>query len=43
MEKELTEKFDMLKKEMGQYVPDGILVAFSGGVDSALLLRLHSC
>ncbi len=40
MEKELTEKFDMLKKEMGQYVPDGILVAFSGGVDSALLLKL---
>lgn len=40
MERELEEKFNALNKQIESYVPDGIMVAFSGGVDSALLLKL---
>ena len=40
MEKELAEKYEKLQKKMEGYLPAGIVVAFSGGVDSALLLKL---
>lgn len=39
MEKELERKYKMLKEKMKQYLPEGVAVAFSGGVDSALLLK----
>lgn len=39
MEKELAEKYKRLQEKMSGYVPDGIAVAFSGGVDSALLCK----
>ena len=34
------EKYRMLREKMDSYVSGGIAVAFSGGVDSALLLKL---
>lgn len=40
MERELTIKYKALKEKMDSYVSRGIAVAFSGGVDSALLLKL---
>ena len=40
MEKELAEKYEKLQKKMEGYLPEGIVVAFSGGVDSALMLKL---
>lgn len=40
MERELAEKYNILRKQMENYVSGGIAVAFSGGVDSALLLKL---
>ncbi len=40
MEKELAEKYRRLQEKISGYVPDGIAVAFSGGVDSALLCRI---
>lgn len=42
MEKELAEKYRALQEKIRGYVRGGIAVAFSGGVDSALLLKL-SC
>lgn len=39
MEKELAGKYGELKKVMEDFVSGGIVVAFSGGVDSALLLK----
>ena len=35
---ELTEKLDSLYEEINNLLPDGIIVAFSGGVDSSFLL-----
>lgn len=40
MEKELAEKYKRLREKISGYVPEGIAVAFSGGVDSALLCKL---
>lgn len=40
MERELAEKYNILRKQMESYASEGIAVAFSGGVDSALLLKL---
>lgn len=40
MERELEEKYGALKKQIESYLPEGVVVAFSGGVDSALLCRL---
>lgn len=40
MEKELAEKYKRLQEKISGYVPDGIAVAFSGGVDSALLCKV---
>ena len=40
VEQELAEKYRTLREKIGGYVPGGIAVAFSGGVDSALLLKL---
>lgn len=40
MEKELAQKYNILMKQMEHYASEGIAVAFSGGVDSALLLKL---
>lgn len=40
MEKELTGKYKRLQEKISGYVPEGIAVAFSGGVDSALLLKM---
>lgn len=39
MEKELAEKYKRLQEKIRSYVPEGIAVAFSGGVDSALVLK----
>lgn len=39
MKRELAEKYGILKKKIESYIPRGIVVAFSGGVDSALLLK----
>ncbi len=35
---ELLQKYDSLKKSLGAYASDGLIVAFSGGVDSGFLL-----
>lgn len=40
MEKKLEEKYSALKEMVDSRLPGGIAVAFSGGVDSALLLKL---
>lgn len=40
VEREFAEKYERLKEEIGGCVSGGIVVAFSGGVDSALLLKL---
>lgn len=40
MDRELAQKYDNLKKQIERCIPDGVVVAFSGGVDSALLLKL---
>ena len=40
MERELAEKYSALKERIESYIPKGIAVAFSGGVDSALLLKM---
>lgn len=40
MEQELTGKYERLREKMRRYVEEGAAVAFSGGVDSALLLKL---
>lgn len=40
MKQELAEKYERLKERIRRYVADGAAVAFSGGVDSALLLKL---
>lgn len=40
MERELAEKYSALKEQLESYIPEGVVVAFSGGVDSALLCRL---
>lgn len=40
MERELAEKYNALKEKIDSYVSGGIAVAFSGGVDSALVLKL---
>ena len=34
------EKVENLKKEMRRYAREDVMVAFSGGVDSSLLLKL---
>lgn len=39
MERELAEKYRGLKERVSGFAPAGIVVAFSGGVDSALLLK----
>lgn len=39
MERELEEKYSVLNKRIESYIPAGIAVAFSGGADSALLLK----
>lgn len=40
MERELAEKYGKLKGKMESLISAGVVVAFSGGVDSALLLKL---
>ena len=40
MERELAQKYEALRKKTDNYVLSGVTVAFSGGVDSALLLKL---
>lgn len=40
MERELAQKYEILRGKMAGYAEGGIAVAFSGGVDSALLLKL---
>lgn len=40
MKQELTRKYERLKEKMRRYTTEGAMVAFSGGVDSALLLKL---
>ena len=40
MQQELTRKYEKLKGKMRRYTAEGAVVAFSGGVDSALLLKL---
>lgn len=40
MERELAEKYNALKKQIESYIPEGVVIAFSGGVDSALLCGL---
>lgn len=40
MEKELEKKYKVLKEKIASYVSGGVVVAFSGGVDSALVLKL---
>lgn len=40
MERELAEKYSALKEQMESFIPKGVVIAFSGGVDSALLCRL---
>lgn len=40
MEKELAQKYEALQKKMEGYVSKGVVIAFSGGVDSALLLKM---
>lgn len=39
MRRELAEKYRRLREKMAEYASAGIVVAFSGGVDSALLLK----
>ena len=39
MERKLAEKYEILRDKIGSCVSGGIVVAFSGGVDSALLLK----
>ncbi len=36
----IRENYEALKEKIEQYLPEGIVVAFSGGVDSALLLKM---
>lgn len=40
MRQELIRKYERLKEKMRRYTAEGAAVAFSGGVDSALLLKL---
>lgn len=40
MERELEVKYKALQEKVSGYIPDGVMVAFSGGVDSALLLKI---
>lgn len=40
MESGLAEKYGQLKERMERLAPEGIAMAFSGGVDSALLLKI---
>lgn len=40
MEKELAQKYEALQEKMSGYVSKGVVIAFSGGVDSTLLLKL---
>lgn len=40
MRQELAEKYERLKERMQRYITEGAVVAFSGGVDSALLLKV---
>ncbi|NOG85081.1 MAG: ATP-dependent sacrificial sulfur transferase LarE [Planctomycetes bacterium] len=34
----LTDKLEKLSKQLSKFLPDGVIVAFSGGIDSAMLL-----
>ncbi|MCP5008195.1 MAG: ATP-dependent sacrificial sulfur transferase LarE [Planctomycetes bacterium] len=34
----LTDKWEKLSKQLSVFLPDGVIVAFSGGIDSAMLL-----